>query len=206
MPLGTLRIAKPLCNIKSSNMSEKAASIKISIKEGEFEITGSELFVTQQIENFRELIIDGLTNQTFEEPKNETPVGLIPETAKPDSSDLSNQNAPTNNYPNVIHIEDGQVNIIKNIPNKSAQSGAVTVAIVLTYANYLAGKEVTTYKEIAEECKRQACYDGKNFSTHLKGTKPYLIIKGSTRSDKTLKLTMPGIDKAKEILEELNAS
>lgn len=38
-------------------MSEKAASIKISIKEGEFEITGSELFVTQQIENFRELMV-----------------------------------------------------------------------------------------------------------------------------------------------------
>lgn len=119
---------------------------------------------------------------------------------------MSNQSAPTNDYHNVIHIEDGEVNIIKNIPNKSNQSGAITVAIVLTYANYLAGKEETTYKEIAEECKRQSCYDGKNFSTHLKGTKPYLIIKGSTRTDKTLKLTMPGIDRAKEILEELNAN
>lgn len=187
-------------------MSEKAASIKISIKEGEFEITGSELFVTQQIENFRELIIDGLTNQSFDEPKNEPPVGLIPEVAKPVSSDESNQNVQTNNYHNVIHIEGGEVNIIKNIPAKSAQSGAVKVAIILTYANHLVGKQETTYKEVAEECKRQACYDGKNFSTHLKGTKPYIIIKGSTRTDKILKLTMPGIDKAKEILEELNAS
>lgn len=189
-------------------MSEKSASIKISIKDGEFEISGSELFVTQQIENFRELIIDSLKNQTFDEPENTVEQNFVPEipastqTQNESSSQTANQ---SNKYPNVLHIEDGQVTIIKNFPNKSAQSGAVMVAIVLTYANYLAGREETTYKEIAEECKRQACYDGKNFSTHLKGTKPYLIIKGSTRSDKVLKLTMPGIDKAKELLETLNA-
>jgi hypothetical protein len=190
-------------------MKEKSASIKISIKEGEFEINGSELFVTQQIENFRELIIDSLKNETFNEPKEDSSSILIPEISIPTNS-VINENftkeKDTNEYPNVLHIEDGQVTIIKNFPNKSFQSGAVMVSIVLTYANYLSGKEETTYKEVAEECKRQACYDGKNFSSHLKKTKPFLIIKGSTRTDKILKLTMPGIEKAKEILEQLNAN
>ena len=77
-------------------MSEKkSASIKISIKEGEFEITGSELFVTQQIENFRELIIDSLNNQTFDEPAKETPSVLIPEVSIP--SNIESSTTKTNN-------------------------------------------------------------------------------------------------------------
>ena len=189
-------------------MSENSASIKISLSEGEFEIKGSELFVTQQIENFKELITNSLKNQTLNKVDNisselkKQETNFKPSLEKPKEDKL----VVSDKYSNVLHIEDGSVNIIKNLPNKSNQSATIMVAIVLCYANKLAGREETTYNEVAEECKRQACYDGKNFSTYLKGTKPYLIIKGTTRSDKILKLTMPGIEKAKEILEQLNAN
>lgn len=187
-------------------MSENSASIKISIKDGQFEIKGSELFVTQQIENFKDLIIDSL--------QNENPVI---ETNTPTDNRVSNevsltpvveelQNENTNQYERVLHIENGVVNIIKNLPSKSAQSKTVLVAIILTYANKLAGRDETTYKEVSEECKKQACYDVKNFSSHLKGTKPYIVINGTTRTDKVLKLTMPGIEHAEKLLSELNAS
>ncbi|MBU2914853.1 hypothetical protein [Reichenbachiella agariperforans] len=182
-------------------MSDANASIKISIKEGEFEIKGSELFVTQQIENFRELIIDGLKNQDFEQE----PLLLAENNnTTTNSTDLSVPKV--NLFPNAIHIEDGHVALLKNVQGKSNQSKTTNVAVILTYANKLAGISETLISDINEECKRQACLDSANFSSHLKKAKSYLLITGSGRKDKVCKLTMPGEEMAKTLLAQLNGN
>lgn len=188
-------------------MSENTAKIKISIKDGEFEITGSELFVSQQIANFKEQIVQSLQNKNFENPKINTQ--RLPEAQhKATEKDIITDEIDNENkYERVLYLDDESIKILKKLPGKSNQARTISTALVSAFGNLLRGNEETLTSIISEQCKEQGCLDSANFASHLKSAKEYFIIKGgSGTKNKALKLTITGKEEAEKILNELNGN
>ncbi|MBK9164297.1 MAG: hypothetical protein IPM21_10345 [Acidobacteria bacterium] len=94
-------------------MSEPAR-ILINRDGATFEISGSESFVKEQIESFRETILQAVSS-------NELPGN--PKTSKLDElngkQDFQVTNSDVSSYPNLLHFEEDVVTILKNIPGPS---------------------------------------------------------------------------------------
>ena len=172
-------------------MSDSEAKLHLSLKEGVFEISGPEHFVSQQIENFKEIILETLQNRRIK--SDIVNVGMVP----PDPQGtklppLDQQNLITKYFPRVLHIQEKDVKIIKKMPG--ALWGKKSIGI-----------EEVSFQEIRDLCEQQGCLDTKNFAAHMKGAREYIIVDGKKGSTaKTCKLTLPGMERAEEILEGLN--
>lgn len=184
-------------------MSDSDAKLHLSIKDGVFEIAGSELFVSQQIENFKDIIIDGL--------KNQDPASMGQITSNTSEHNVININdkeeiIPLENpYPRVLHIEDQKVRIIKKIPGTTNSKKMVNTALAYIWGNRNIGIETVTLQEIRDVCQEQGCLDSPNFAKVLKGAKESIIIDGKKGSNSQIcKLTIPGVDNAEELLESIN--
>lgn len=191
-------------------MSEKSAKIRISIKDGEFELSGSELFVSQQIDSFRDLIVESLKDKEFS-LQNNSDTGNVQALEEENSNQHDSQTTSTTeltpevrNYPRVFHIDGDKIRIIKRAPgNNNARKSINTALLYLWATESLDGREIT-YSDIRELCKEQGCLDSKNFSAQMKSAKEYMIVDGGGKSQ-VLKLTLPGREKAEEIIKELNS-
>lgn len=178
---------------------DKEANFSISIQEGKLEISGSEAFVREQINNFKELILETMQNlptARYHPPPPPPPPGEGPGTGMA---------AETNPYPNVIAIHDDAIKILKSIPGKRKAEKTVNAALLYLVGKGIKGEETAFFEEIRKVCKDHACLDTPNFSKTLKGTKEWLIIGGSGKKQ-TAKLSHPGRTKAQELASELNKS
>jgi hypothetical protein len=192
-------------------MSESNAKIRISLKDGEFELSGSELFVSQQIESFRDLIVESLKNQKFElvDPKlkvlpaQDQSSMEIPELSSASSSSTLSKTVMS--FQNVFHSDENGIKIIKKAPGANKQSKSVATALMYLWAvNSIKPTEVT-FSEIRDLCQSQGCLDSANFASHMKSAKEHIIVEGKGKSQ-TCKITIPGKEKALQIIEELNRS
>lgn len=189
-------------------MSNSEAKLHLSLEDGVFEISGSELFVSQQIENFKEIILEALQNRKGEslddvaEPTNgqkPPPADPIPEGGK------SEQGFDKKSFPRVLHIEDKDVKIIKKMPGTNNAKKSVNTALAYLWGKRSVGVEGISYQEIRDLCQQQGCLDSANFAAHMKNAREYIIIEGKKGSSaKTCKLTLPGVERAEELLEDLN--
>ena len=200
---------------KIYSVSDNNAKIRISLKDGEFELSGSELFVSQQIASFRELIVESLQKQNFElkapEPNGDSQIKII---GAPSASTQSNGIGNTNSvggqvvathFPRVFHVENGEVKLIKRAPGNNNAQKSVATAVLYVWAKQSLGNADVTYPELRAVCKDQGCLDESNFSAHIKGAKEYIVVEGSGKFQK-VKLTLPGKEHALAIIESLNQS
>jgi hypothetical protein len=178
---------------------EKEASFSISIQEGKVEISGSEAFVREQIENFKELILE--TTKRLQTAQQQIP----PPPPPPGGGVGPRIVLGTNQYPNVIAIHDDQIKILKPIPGKKKAEKTVNAALLYLVGKGIKGEETALFEEIRMVCKDHACLDAANFAATLKGAKEYLIVGGSGKKQ-TAKLSHPGCTKAQELASELNGS
>jgi hypothetical protein len=104
-------------------------------------------------------------------------------------------------YPNVIDYDGDTINILKVQGTKNTEK---TRSLVLMYlwANEQIGKNTASNMELMSLCKEHECYDVANFKTILKNTKG-ITLKGTSRRY-SVRLTVPGRNKAKELMESLN--
>lgn len=188
-------------------MSNSEAKLHLSLEDGVFEISGSELFVSQQIENFKEIILEALQNRRGEpedavkpeSPKNPPAADPIPEGAK------SEHGFDKKSFPRVLHIEDKDVKIIKKMPGANNSKKSVNTALAYLWGKRSVGVEGISYQEIRDLCQHQGCLDSGNFASSMKNAREYIIIEGKKGSSaKTCKLTLPGVERAEELLEDLN--
>jgi hypothetical protein len=176
--------------------------IRISLKEGVFELTGSETFVSQQIENFKTAITASLT-QIQQECAAPAP---MPEDKSPAVAPAATKDGVMD-FPNVLHIEGEKVTLLKTMPGSTKSKRAVSTALVYLWGKQSVGVENVTFKELRDLCKQQGCLDEGNFANQMTSAKPEIVIDGTRGSSlKVCKLTRPGIDAAWALLKELNES
>lgn len=187
-------------------MSNSEAKFHLSLQDGVFEISGSELFVSQQIENFKEIIQDALQTR-----KDELNVNLIEEdgstpAAKPiENGEKSEKGFDKKSFPRVLHIEDQAVKIIKMMPGANTAKKAINTALAYLWGMRSVGVDSVSYQEIRDLCQEQGCLDSGNFSSQMKSAREHIIIEGKRGSSaKMCKLTLPGVERAEELLEDLN--
>ncbi|KGD64034.1 hypothetical protein Y5S_02802 [Alcanivorax nanhaiticus] len=189
-------------------MSNSEAKLHLSLEEGVFEISGSELFVSQQIENFKDIILEAL--QSKNKPSQDLPRHnddfVPPPPAEPLApGEKSEHGFDNKSFPRVLHIEDKDVKIIKRMPGTNNAKKSVNTALAYLWGKRSVGVEGVSFQEIRDLCEQQGCLDSKNFSATLQGAREYLIIDGKKgSSSKTCKLTLPGVERAEELLEDLN--
>ena len=177
-------------------MNEQA-KISLNIRGMSLEITGSEQFVSEQIEHFRGAIQNALKETPVEE---ETP----PEdgTEPPPAPHKEPTEAPK--YTNVLHVEDGKMNILKIVPGSTTSKKAVNTVSIYLWAKRNAGVDSAPFSELRDVCQGQGCLDGPNFASTIKSARPWIIVEGTRKAEKA-KLTVPGVEHAKKLLEQLNA-
>lgn len=114
---------------------------------------------------------------------------------------ISDTNVP--NYENVIAFDGDSISILKTISDKRKSKKAVALALKYLFAKSLKGVEEVPSGEIIEVCKNHNAFDQTNFAQHLVRAKQYFIVKGKGKS-KMFKLTVPGKNRAIELIQELN--
>ncbi|MES2306590.1 MAG: hypothetical protein V4558_13860 [Gemmatimonadota bacterium] len=174
-------------------MSDRLAKIRISLSEGVLEVEGGEDFVASQVASLQSVIRDAFVAPRAKPRTKEDSVG---EASPSGGSDLSAFSA-------VFAEADNKVQILKDLPGGNKAGKTVSAALLLCFANNLSGRPTTQWGEIREVCSAHACLDSSNFSSALKGAKEHLLISGSG-ANKSVKLTVPGEKRAREIAQQLN--
>jgi len=175
------------------------AKLSLNIHGVTFEIAGSESFVTGEIERFREEISELLgkaariTALDLDDDKIEPPPAPHQEpTGKPA-------------FVNVLHLENDKARILKKIPGTTTSKRAVNTALIYLWGKRNLGTDSTPFSELRELCREQGCLDSANFAAHMRSAREWIIVDGARGSSaQTVKLTIPGVEKAEELLQLLN--
>ena len=179
---------------------EDKARVIISLSEGKIDVSGSEKFVREQLDRFKDLIDKKLSAVPVHAPQ-------VPPSIQPPQIPGSNVIRPPvvtgdNAYPNVIDIHNDEIKILRIAGSKKADK-TINIALLYLLAKRQKGEHTATFKEISSVCKDHACLDQTNFSSTIKSDKESFIIGGSRRKQHA-KLTTPGLKKAKDLASELN--
>lgn len=183
-------------------MTEQRSSFKFNLGDLVIEIAGSDLFVSQQIEPFRDLIAQHLkapralpkieTDQLLGQAEGETDVAATEEPI----------------YPNAIAIHGDALSIICKAPGKNTSEKAGNLCLIYIWAKKrIMGQSEVPASELRELCKEHAAFDASNFANHLRSRKSHFLpvgVKGS--NSKSYKITHPGEAAAKELLDATEAA
>ncbi|MGG2396773.1 hypothetical protein ACJRW5_07460 [Pseudomonas sp. SH1-B] len=188
-------------------MSSNEARFHLSIRDGVFEITGSEGFVSEQINSFKEAILDTLTRRTVDapivghQPSPPCPQLLLEAPAEEEPASAN----PSDTYNRVLHMEGDQVRVLKRIPGGTLAKKTVNAALVYLWGKRSLGINEVPMQEIRQLCQEQSCLDASNFAGILKNAKEFILLDGKKgSSSKTCKLTIPGVEEAGKLLAQLN--
>ena len=175
--------------------------VVVNLKEGTFSLSGSESFVEKHMQELKELIEKGFKNI----PCASNTADYILKDEKNSQVQHGNEKieaAMTNKYidSGIYYIDDvtGDVQILKSVPGKGKASKAKNVALILLYAK----DDTVSSSEVIKHCTDQACFDQANFSSTFK-KKDGCFIRQGNGQNWTLKLTVPGKEKAVALLESM---
>jgi hypothetical protein len=188
-------------------MSNSEAKLHLSLEDGVFEISGSELFVSQQIENFKDIILEALQSKGNTSPPNPSDSKFedFPAVDPLPLGSKSEHGFDSKSFPRVLHIEDKDVKIIKKMPGTNNAKKSVNTALAYLWGKRSVGVDEVSSQEIRDLCQHQGCLDSANFSATMQGAREHIIIEGKKGSStKIYKLTLPGAERAEELLEDLN--
>lgn len=176
-------------------MEDQVARISISLKDGAFEITGSEKFVSEQIELFKEIILKKFHQEPEELPHaNALKENIITAKVDPPSESVTD-------YSNIFEEHDGKIAILIKVPGKSKQEKTTNTALIYLFAKSISGITDVPFQEIRHACGQQACLDSVNFASTMKSIKN-ILISGHGKS-KTAKLSVPGKEDAQKLVQHL---
>ena len=147
------------------------ANIKVQLNQSFIEVSGSEEFVKEQYEElikqthfYERAEHDGIYSSGHEE-ENKKSAGLV--YAEKDLENFFSTN------------ENGIVNINMPVPGNNKAERIKSLVLLIGYAKR---DEWIPFAIIAEECKRQGCWDSKNFASYIKQLGSNVMINGSKRS------------------------
>jgi hypothetical protein len=109
-------------------------------------------------------------------------------------------------YQDIFAVEDEKIKLIIKTPGGDKRDRTIKTALLLVFANNsVLNRDSIKNKEIIDACKHQSCLDSNNFASAIKSaankkTKQEYFIVGK---DKDVKLTKPGEEEAKKLIEEI---
>ncbi len=173
--------------------------VVVNLREGIFSLSGSESFVEKYMPELKEFIEKNITlsrhSAIQQAPQNCNKI------TPPVASQVNVQKEYDKYEENGIYYRDeetGNIQILKTVPGKSKASKSKNVALILLYAK----NDVISSSEIIAHCTEQACFDQPNFSATFK-KKDGCFIRQGNGQNWTLKLTIPGKEKAIELMESM---
>lgn len=179
-------------------MSEDGrAEIVICLRDGSFQVRGSEAFVTAEVEKLRSLIKDSLAKGEPMTPAVSTKAATV------DTGGTPSPSGGLQKYENLFAAEGDVLNILKTPSGGSTSQKAQQLAMLHTYGRLLQGQEAAPWDEVRGQCKAHGCLDSGNFASQMTAIKEHVIIvkNGGAR---TLKLTVPGRKAAEALADSLN--
>lgn len=190
------------------------ARIKFSLKSKEFEIFGSEDFVNNQIQNFKEMIQSSFGKLLLDEDKPQIVLKRLPNYPHPmdnyeDTETIDyeekteKEKQPLSEYENVLVIDGDRVKVIADVPGTTTSSKMINVILLYMWGKLKLGNEEVSFKELREVCEEYGDIDKSNFSSIINKQKKLFLVNGSGQSQ-TAKLIRPGIKIAEELLKQLN--
>jgi len=107
------------------------------------------------------------------------------------------------NLANIFDFEEGNVNlIVKEVPGRKKKEKTINIAFLYLYGVKKIKKTNQAHKkEIMGICKDYGCFDSTNFSTHIKSDNRLIL-----KKDGNIKITQPGLNRAEELIKEINES
>lgn len=164
------------------------SKIQIKIKDIEFLTEGTESWVTEQYEKFLRDISD-------------LPISAIPAVSKFANSEAAN--GEDNSDEDIYIVDDNNINVICDIPGNENAQRTFHLALLYAYASKKLGFEDAKVEDIRNACIEHGCYDATNFSTHIKKGTPQLYLDKGSGKERSIKLTKPGENKAKELIMKI---
>lgn len=178
-------------------MTQEQAKVHISLRDGVLELQGSEDFVSSQLKFLEPLIRESFKTLPPAPPQ------LNEGTSLPAKGPvLGNTLGGLSDYDTLFADADGKVQVLKTLPGQNKAAKSVNAALLLAFANTLKGIDATPFSDVRDLCNSHACLDSSNFSKHMKSQKEHFIVSGFG-SAQTIKLTVPGKKKAKELADGL---
>jgi hypothetical protein len=179
---------------------EDKARVIISLSEGKIDVSGSEKFVREQLDRFKNLIDKKLSAVPVQAPQPTISTQTPPlANAKVAQTPMANG---ANAYSNVIAVHEDEIKIL-NIKGDNKAEKITNIALLYLLAKKQKKEDIATFEEIRKVCKEHACMDQANFSTIIKSNNKCFIIGGSKRKF-NVKLTAPGLREAKALAKELD--
>ncbi|MGE5552459.1 MAG: hypothetical protein ACM3XZ_00845 [Betaproteobacteria bacterium] len=194
------------------------ARVVINLREGLVEFEGTESFVNENLKWIREYFdvqVKSLVRHVQVEapivPAASTgPIGTVASPTAPEPEQdkyVAVFGAPKESVNRVIHTEaDTFTIIVKKIPGKNKAEKEVNLSLLYCLASEFYGRTDVAAAELRRLCKDHACLDGNNFAAHLKKRTDLFLSTGKQGSPNfTVKLTMPGKERAQTLLASLIA-
>jgi len=178
---------------------ENNTRVIISLSEGKIDVSGSEEFVRDQLDRFKDLIekkLFAIPVQPQQTLMTQTPLSGAPNVSPPPAVTVENA------YPNVIEIHEDKIKILK-IKGATKAEKTLNTAFLYLLAKKQRGVDTANFDEIRKVCREHGCLDSTNFSKPFSAAKESFIVSGSPRN-KSVSLTQPGLAKAKSLASDLN--
>lgn len=189
---------------------------KIKFAKGEFEISGSEEFVSNQIAEFKGMLNGILESHLIKNalPNSVAKAQQISEksTNQANSSkeeyaefvELENSKG-LKDYENVFAIEGDKIQIISDVPGNSTVRKMINIVLIYLWIKQKLNIQEVAFSELRDVCEKYGEIDKPNFAKYMKLHKKYFIINGSSKSQTAI-LIRPGIKEAEYIINQLNNS
>lgn len=177
----------------------------INLSQGILEVEGPEEFVISQVNQFQEKMLP-----TVKEISDKVAQLKITSKTLDDSSPITllegNTQTVEEKYPNVFSLDSlNKIHILNSNGNTNAEKTKSLTLLYLLAKKDLLGEEYASAQEIRDICKKHGCFDS-NFARVLDGLKGLLMPVGKVKSkSKSYELTVPGINEAIKLAEELNS-
>lgn len=169
--------------------------VQIDASRGAITVRGEQAFVTEVLDKYRSIF--EIAQKRIAKPE----VGA--DTPAVDSGGTAGHNA-LSTFSNVYDIEGDTVSILVSPPGKSMTAQAQALILLYLFARHKLNAEPVGAEQIKEQCKAHACFDSKNFSSHLKSQKTWITVTGAN-SSMTARLTVPGRKAAEDLATKLQA-
>ncbi len=197
----------------AEDTNQPEAKIKFSVKNKEFEISGTESFVTEQISNFKDIIQGSLGKILIDSTKAETTASnyhfIERSHDEHEAIEVEYEESSTDNKgsgvscDNVIVIDGDRVKVIADVPGENTSQKMINVIILYMWGKLQLGVDSLSFKELRSICEEYGEVDKPNFSAIINKQKK-LFLTSKAQGGQVAKLIRPGIKSAEELIKQLN--
>jgi hypothetical protein len=177
---------------------------KLRVSDKDIEISGSEEFVSAQIQKLESLFTRFL--KEIEHPNQQHLISLNSENnAKIVKVEENHEFIPyeilgANKFENVLAINKDDIQVLTDIPGDSLKQRMINLILIYMFIKSQENKTSISFSELRGFCEKHGEVDKPNFAKIMSTQKRFFLIS----TDHKATLTVPGKKEAQKLLESLN--